>query len=101
MENFATDPLEPHLLKASLFALNLPGNIKNKDIRHIFKDFDVLRIQIIGAKEVNGGNWRPRRTREGERKGKMKVAQIEFSSIALGGSPRTQHCEPCWLKILL
>lgn len=101
MEIFATDPLEPHLLNASLFALNLPGDIKDKDIRRIFKDFDVLRIQIIGAKEVNSGNRRRRRTRGGERKGKMKVAQIEFSSIPLGGSPKIRHREPCQLKYSL
>lgn len=80
MQKLSSDALKPHLRNSSLYARNLPRDITDQEIRHIFKGFQVMCVKFCGAEEVSG-SWRPQLW--GEVRG-TKIAHIEFLSIAIG-----------------
>lgn len=80
MRKLSSDALKPHLRNSSLYARNLPKDVTDQEISHIFRGFQVMRVRIFGVEEVCGG-WRPQL--QGEVRG-TKSAQVEFSTIAFG-----------------
>ncbi|KAF9462552.1 hypothetical protein BDZ94DRAFT_1298515 [Collybia nuda] len=77
----AIDPLKPHFLNSSLFVKNLPGAIKDEEIRRIFEEFEVLRVLTTRVEEPTAGGGGGKRNRKRKGKKGTKTVQIEFASI--------------------